>query len=140
MNLGNAIEAACGPAARGSDVARLALREALACFDAAGIDFVSREEDLARRGDLLQMHDVGGRQARRRLDVAEPRPRHGNDRDRLPQRRDRAARSAARRADAGERGRPASGARARGERRAPASMSVDELLAIVTAASDDVPG
>jgi 2-dehydropantoate 2-reductase len=62
MNLGNAIEAACGPAARGSDVARLALREALACFEAAGIDFVSRDEDIARRGNLLQMHDVGDRQ------------------------------------------------------------------------------
>jgi 2-dehydropantoate 2-reductase len=61
MNLGNAAEAACGPAARGSDVARLALREALACFEAAGIEFVSREEDRERRGDLLQMHDVGGR-------------------------------------------------------------------------------
>jgi 2-dehydropantoate 2-reductase len=61
MNLGNAIEAACGPAARGSDVARLALREALACFEAGGIDFVSRDEDLARRGDLLQIRDVGGR-------------------------------------------------------------------------------
>ena len=61
MNLGNAIEAACGPAARGSDVARLALREALACFEAAGIEFVLREEDLARRADYLQMNDVGGR-------------------------------------------------------------------------------
>jgi 2-dehydropantoate 2-reductase len=61
MNLGNAIEAACGPAARNSDVARLALREALACFEAAGIEFVSRDEDVARRGNLLQMRDVGDR-------------------------------------------------------------------------------
>jgi 2-dehydropantoate 2-reductase len=61
MNLGNAVEAACGPEARGSDVARLALREALACFAAAGIEFVSREEDRERRSDLLQLHDVGGR-------------------------------------------------------------------------------
>jgi 2-dehydropantoate 2-reductase len=42
-------------------VARLALREALACFEAAGIEFISREEDRERRGDLLQLHDVGGR-------------------------------------------------------------------------------
>jgi len=61
MNLGNAVEAACGPDGRGSDVARLALREALSCFEAAGVEFVSREEDRARRGDLLQMHDVGDR-------------------------------------------------------------------------------
>jgi 2-dehydropantoate 2-reductase len=61
MNLGNAVEAACGPSARGSDVARLALREAIACLEAAGIEFVSREEDRERRGDLLQMHDIGGR-------------------------------------------------------------------------------
>jgi 2-dehydropantoate 2-reductase len=61
MNLGNAIEAACGPVGRGSEVARLALREALACYEAAGIEFVSRDEDAARRGNLLQMSDIGGR-------------------------------------------------------------------------------
>ena len=61
LNLSNVVEAACGPDARGSEVARLALREALACFDAAGIAFASRDEDRARRGELLQMHDVGAR-------------------------------------------------------------------------------
>ncbi len=61
LNLGNAVEAACGPAARASEVARLALREALACYEAAGIEFTSREADVARRGNLLQMSDVGGR-------------------------------------------------------------------------------
>ena len=39
---------------------------------------------------------------RRRLDVAEPRPQHRQHRDRLPQRRDRAARPPARRPDARE--------------------------------------
>jgi 2-dehydropantoate 2-reductase len=61
LNLANSIEAACGPPARASDVARLAMREALACYKAAGIEFASREEDVARRGNLLQMSDVGGR-------------------------------------------------------------------------------
>ena len=61
MNLGNSVEAACGPVGRGSEVARLALREALACYEAAGIEFVSRDEDRDRRGDLLQLTDVGGR-------------------------------------------------------------------------------
>jgi 2-dehydropantoate 2-reductase len=61
LNLANSIEAACGPAGRASDVARLALREGLACYKAAGIEFASRDEDVARRGDLLQMSDVGGR-------------------------------------------------------------------------------
>ena len=44
-------EAACGPVGRGSEVARLALREALACYEAGGIEFVSRDKDhtAARR-------------------------------------------------------------------------------------------
>jgi 2-dehydropantoate 2-reductase len=140
MNLGNAIEAACGPAARGSDVARLALREALACFDAAGIEFVSRDEDLERRGNLLQMHDVGDRKRgggsswqslARGTGTIEtdylngeivllgrlysvPTPVNAGVQ--------RVARELA-----------ASGA-------PPASMSADELLARVTAPSSDVPG
>ncbi|HEY2815055.1 MAG TPA: 2-dehydropantoate 2-reductase [Acidimicrobiales bacterium] len=61
MNLGNAIEAACGPAGRASDVGRMAMREALACYRAAAIEFASREEDQRRRGALLQMREVGGR-------------------------------------------------------------------------------
>lgn len=61
MNLANAIEAACGPEGRGTDVARAAIREAVACYTAAGIEFASREEDRARRGDLLQIRDVGSR-------------------------------------------------------------------------------
>lgn len=60
MNLGNAIEAACGRAARGSDLYRRARLEALACFVEAGIDVASEEEDRARRGDILQMRPVEG--------------------------------------------------------------------------------
>jgi 2-dehydropantoate 2-reductase len=62
MNLGNALEAACGAAAaRGSDLAGAARREGVACFEAAGIDFASEEEDRERRGSLLQMRPVRGR-------------------------------------------------------------------------------
>jgi len=61
MNLANVVEAACGPEGRASEVAKLATREALACYAAAGIDCASRDEDRARRGDKLQLRDVGGR-------------------------------------------------------------------------------
>jgi 2-dehydropantoate 2-reductase len=140
MNLGNAIEAACGPAARGSDVARLALREALACFEAAGIEHVSREDDLARRGDLLQMHDVSG-QGRGGGSSWQSLARgtgtietdylngeivllgrlHG-----VPTPVNAAVQRVAR--DLAASGAP------------PASMSAEELLAVVNAASSDVPG
>lgn len=59
-NLGNALEAACGPAARDSDLAAQARREALACYRAAGIDAATAEEDAARRGDLVRIAPVEG--------------------------------------------------------------------------------
>jgi 2-dehydropantoate 2-reductase len=61
MNLGNALDAACGPGARGSALFRRAREEASACFAAAGIDVATDEEDRARRGDLLQVRPIGGR-------------------------------------------------------------------------------
>jgi 2-dehydropantoate 2-reductase len=60
MNLGNAIEAACGPAGRASEVAALARDEGIAVLRAAGIDFASNEEDAARRGDHLKMKPIAG--------------------------------------------------------------------------------
>ncbi|MEA3077148.1 MAG: 2-dehydropantoate 2-reductase [Actinomycetota bacterium] len=53
MNLGNALEAACGSGARGSALGVAARAEAVACFSAAGIDYASDEEDRERRGSLL---------------------------------------------------------------------------------------
>jgi 2-dehydropantoate 2-reductase len=53
MNLGNALEAACGASARSSALGVAARAEAVACFEAAGIDYASDEEDRARRGSLL---------------------------------------------------------------------------------------
>jgi 2-dehydropantoate 2-reductase len=59
-NLGNAVDALCGPSGRGSALRQLAQEEGEACLVAAGIDFASAEEDRVRRGNLLQMGDVTG--------------------------------------------------------------------------------
>jgi 2-dehydropantoate 2-reductase len=61
MNLGNAIQALCGRSAGRGPIATLAREEGLACLQAAGIDFVSDEEDTARRGGLLQTRPVRDR-------------------------------------------------------------------------------
>lgn len=52
LNLANAIDALCGPAAGGSDLGRWARQEGEACLAAAGIDVQSAEEEQAWRGDL----------------------------------------------------------------------------------------
>jgi len=59
LNLGNAAEALLGPDDKGL-VHELARREGVDCLKAAGIDFASAEEDTARRGDIMQLHPVGG--------------------------------------------------------------------------------
>ena len=61
MNLGNAIEAAAGAAARQSDLNERAAAEGEAVLAAAGIDAASAEEDTARRGELMRMRPVGGK-------------------------------------------------------------------------------
>ncbi len=48
-NLGNAVEALCGVAARGSGLAQRARREALECFKAAGVEHIADEEEEAAR-------------------------------------------------------------------------------------------
>ena len=60
LNLGNAIEAVCGPDARGGPLLAMVTAEGEACLDAAGIDRVTAEDDVARRGDLLSLHRIGG--------------------------------------------------------------------------------
>jgi 2-dehydropantoate 2-reductase len=52
-NLGNAIDALAGRDARRSDLAARARAEGEAALRAAGIDVITREEDAARRGDIL---------------------------------------------------------------------------------------
>jgi 2-dehydropantoate 2-reductase len=53
MNLGNSIGAICGPASRSGPIPAMARQEGMACLKAAGIDYVSEEEDRARRGTIL---------------------------------------------------------------------------------------
>jgi 2-dehydropantoate 2-reductase len=60
MNLGNALEAACGPSARASDLAGRARDEGVAALRMAGIPFVDTDEDNERRGDLLRMSRING--------------------------------------------------------------------------------
>ena len=62
-NLGNAVEALCGPDPEARVVHRRAWNEGAAVLAAAGIDAVSPEEDAARRGDGFQW---GGDAARSR--------------------------------------------------------------------------
>lgn len=61
MNLGNALDAACGAGARRSPLMAMARQEAEACFAAAGIDGASQEEDRARRGDLMTIKPIAGK-------------------------------------------------------------------------------
>lgn len=60
MNLGNGIDAMCGPAARGTELFRMVRREGVDVLRAANIPFVDRDEDLARRGDHMQMRPIEG--------------------------------------------------------------------------------
>jgi 2-dehydropantoate 2-reductase len=59
MNLGNAVEALCGPAARQSSVAATVREEGVACLRAAGIDVASPEEDAERRDGYLTVRPIG---------------------------------------------------------------------------------
>jgi 2-dehydropantoate 2-reductase len=60
LNLGNALDAACGPAAWGSPLWTRAMAEGRSVIEAAGVDAASDEEDAARRGDLVRMRPIGG--------------------------------------------------------------------------------
>jgi 2-dehydropantoate 2-reductase len=60
-NLGNAVDALCGTAARGSGIAQRARREGVACLQAAGIPFVADdEEDAARLERDVHPRTIGG--------------------------------------------------------------------------------
>lgn len=60
MNLGNALEAACGTIQPDSRLYRAARDEGRAVIVAAGIDHATSEEDRARRGDLLSIRPIAG--------------------------------------------------------------------------------
>lgn len=59
-NLGNAVEAVCGPAARSGPLTDLLQAEGEACLRAAGITYASAREDRDRRGSLLALQPVAG--------------------------------------------------------------------------------
>jgi 2-dehydropantoate 2-reductase len=59
-NLGNALDAACGMEARGSDLYHRAREEGRKCFRAAGIAWASSSEDTERRKALPAMRPAGG--------------------------------------------------------------------------------
>jgi 2-dehydropantoate 2-reductase len=62
MNLGNSIQAVCGPVDGRDEALRLVRAEGEAALDAAGIAYASAEEDRARRGDILRITPVDGAQ------------------------------------------------------------------------------
>jgi 2-dehydropantoate 2-reductase len=60
-NLSNAIDALCGPDAHAGDLGTAARDEGVECLTAAGIAFVSEEEDRERRGTRLQFDSAAAR-------------------------------------------------------------------------------
>jgi 2-dehydropantoate 2-reductase len=60
MNLGNALEAACGRIERESTLYLAARAEGEAVLAAAGIDRASDEEDRARRDGLIRLREIAG--------------------------------------------------------------------------------
>jgi 2-dehydropantoate 2-reductase len=60
MNLTNAVDALCGPEARGGEAGRMIRQEGIAVLRTVGVDFAAEEEDRQRRGNLLQIGDVPG--------------------------------------------------------------------------------
>ncbi len=59
-NLGNAIEAVCGPQHRHGPLGGMLLAEGEAVLSAAGLDCATAEEDRDRRADLLQLGKISG--------------------------------------------------------------------------------
>ncbi len=64
MNLANAVEAVCGRDGIRGRLGEMVRAEGDAVLEAAGITVVSAEEDLARRGDALQVQPVAGDERR----------------------------------------------------------------------------
>ena len=59
-NLGNAIEAVCGPHERQGPLEDMLLAEGEAVLSAAGHEAATAEEDRTRRADLLQLGEIAG--------------------------------------------------------------------------------
>jgi 2-dehydropantoate 2-reductase len=62
-NLGNAVDALCGTAARGSGIAQRARREGVACLEAAGLSFIADdEEDAAHLEREVHPRTIAGKE------------------------------------------------------------------------------
>jgi 2-dehydropantoate 2-reductase len=59
-NLYNSLQAICGLEARGGDFARAVRSEALACYEAAGIEFIPEEEMRQRVRAEIKLADIEG--------------------------------------------------------------------------------
>ena len=59
-NLGNAVEAVCGPSVRGGALTERLQDEARTILDRLGIDYASTAEDEARRGSLINRGSIDG--------------------------------------------------------------------------------
>ena len=103
VNLRNIVEAALGPEVDRRRFTTMLRAEAEAVLAAAGIVWREVGESDPRRERADAAAPRGRGRARRRVLDPEPGARHRLDRDRLAERRDRAARPAARRGDAGQR-------------------------------------
>lgn len=60
MNLANAFQAVCGDDPDWGDLYTRARAEAIACYEAAGIEYASDEEDRARRKGRMRAEPIGG--------------------------------------------------------------------------------
>lgn len=60
MNLGNAVQVVCEPGGDIRDIYRMMTREALDCYQAAGIDCAGRDEVTERRSDIIQVGRIDG--------------------------------------------------------------------------------
>ena len=60
MNLGNAVDALCGPVRREHHIVTEARREGVECLRAAGIPFVSDEGDPSQREKTLELRPING--------------------------------------------------------------------------------
>ena len=104
MNLVNAIDALLSDPDAAAGILQQAKEEAATCFAAAGIEAVDRETFLDRSKGVMEVVPIPGHERRRWVHLAEPCAGRRDHRDRLVERRDRAARPGARHPDAGELG------------------------------------
>ena len=59
MNVGNAVEALCRPSTAAGELVHRARQEAGAAYEAAAVDFVPEADFVARRGDLIRPQPIG---------------------------------------------------------------------------------